>query len=45
MTEDKNRFVDNGVGIVWLKQVQEATPHEKLPTEGTIIPHSKEETR
>ena len=42
MTEKENRFVDSGVGIVWLKQVPEPTPHEKPNTQGTITAHSEE---
>jgi hypothetical protein len=42
MTENKNRFIDSGAGIVWLKQVPEAAPHEKPDTQGTITEHSEE---
>jgi len=43
MTEDKNRFIDSGVGITWLKQTSnEATWHETPTTEGTITEQSEE---
>lgn len=41
MSEDKNRFVDNGEGLKWLKLIIEP-PHEKPDTQGTIIPQSEE---
>jgi len=43
VSEKRNRFIDNGVGIVWLKKTNgDATPHEKPDTQGTITEHSEE---
>ena len=41
MSIDSNRFVDNGVGIKWIKRELEET-HEKPDTQGTIIEHTEE---
>jgi hypothetical protein len=41
MSKEKNRFIDDGVGIVWLKRVIEPT-YEKPETQGTITEHSEE---
>lgn len=37
----ENRFVDNGVGLVWIKRIPEDT-HEKPDTQGTITEHTEE---
>jgi hypothetical protein len=41
MSEEKNRFTDSGVGIVWLKEVTEPA-NEEVDTQGIITEHSEE---
>ena len=42
MSKEKNRFIDNGVGIVWLKEVIEPA-YEEADTQGIITEQSEEQ--